>query len=61
MPTISAPSCAPRAFFGVKAIVLPDHPAQALPGEAAWRVAEGGMEICGILPCARRFWSLHRS
>lgn len=33
------------AFFGVKAIVLPDHPAQALPGEAAWRVAEGGMEF----------------
>ena len=32
------------AFFGVKAIILPDHPAQALPGEAAWRVAEGGME-----------------
>lgn len=32
------------AFFGVKAIVLPDHPQQALPGEAAYRVAEGGME-----------------
>lgn len=32
-------------FFGVKAIVVPDHPAQALPGEAAWRVAEGGMEF----------------
>jgi len=33
------------AFFGVKAIVISDHPAQALPGEAAWRVAEGGMEF----------------
>lgn len=33
------------AFFGVKAILVPDHPAQALPGEAAWRVAEGGMEF----------------
>jgi len=33
------------AFFGVKAIIVPDHPAQALPGEAAWRVAEGGMEF----------------
>lgn len=33
------------AFFGVKAIVVPDHPAQALPGDAAWRVAEGGMEF----------------
>ena len=33
------------AFFGVKAVILPDHPAQALPGDAAYRVAEGGMEF----------------
>jgi TrmH RNA methyltransferase len=33
------------AFFGVGAIIVPDHPAQALPGEAAYRVAEGGMEF----------------
>ena len=33
------------AFFGVRAVIVPDHPAQALPGEAAWRVAEGGMEF----------------
>ena len=33
------------AFFGVSAIVVPDHPAQAAPGEAAFRVAEGGMEF----------------
>jgi RNA methyltransferase, TrmH family len=33
------------AFFGVKSIVVPDHPSQALPGDAAWRVAEGGMEF----------------
>jgi TrmH RNA methyltransferase len=33
------------AFFGVPAIIVPDHPGQALPGEAAWRVAEGGMEF----------------
>jgi RNA methyltransferase, TrmH family len=33
------------AFFGVKSIVVPDHPSQAVPGEAAWRVAEGGMEF----------------
>jgi len=32
------------AFFGVRRIVLADDPAQALPGEAAYRVAEGGME-----------------
>lgn len=33
------------AFFGVRAIIVPDHPAQALPGDAAYRVAEGGMEF----------------
>ena len=33
------------AFFGVKALIVPDHLAQARPGEAAWRVAEGGMEF----------------
>ena len=33
------------AFFGVKAVIVPDHPAQAMPGEAAYRVAEGGMEF----------------
>lgn len=33
------------AFFGVKAIIIADHPAQAMPGEAAYRVAEGGMEL----------------
>lgn len=31
-------------FFGVARLVLPDDPAAALPGEAAYRVAEGGME-----------------
>ncbi|HEY4301785.1 MAG TPA: RNA methyltransferase [Candidatus Didemnitutus sp.] len=33
------------AFFGVRDIVVPNHPSQALPGDAAWRVAEGGMEF----------------
>ncbi|MDP2138690.1 MAG: RNA methyltransferase [Candidatus Didemnitutus sp.] len=33
------------AYFGVKAIVIPDAPGQALPSEAAYRVAEGGMEF----------------
>jgi len=33
------------AYFGVRAIVVPDAPGQALPGEAAYRVAEGGMEF----------------
>jgi len=33
------------AFLGVKTIIVSDHPAQALPGEATYRVAEGGMEF----------------
>lgn len=32
------------AFFGVPRIVIPDHPQQARPGEATYRIAEGGME-----------------
>jgi TrmH RNA methyltransferase len=36
------------AFFGVTNIVIPDHPQQALPGEAAHRVAEGGLESVEI-------------
>lgn len=36
------------AFFGVSNIVLPFHPSAALPGEAAHRVAEGGLEYVTI-------------
>lgn len=32
------------AFFGVGHLILPFHPSSALPGEAAHRVAEGGLE-----------------
>jgi RNA methyltransferase, TrmH family len=32
------------AFFGVGRIVVPTDPEQALPGEATYRIAEGGME-----------------
>jgi TrmH RNA methyltransferase len=32
------------AFFGVERIIISDHPGQALPSEAAYRVAEGGFE-----------------
>jgi RNA methyltransferase, TrmH family len=32
------------AFFGVKRVILADHPAQALPSDAAYRVARGGLE-----------------
>jgi RNA methyltransferase, TrmH family len=31
------------AFLGVRHMVIAKHPQQALPGEAAYRVAEGGM------------------
>jgi TrmH RNA methyltransferase len=33
------------AYFGVQSIVIPDAPGQALPTEAAYRLAEGGMEF----------------
>jgi TrmH RNA methyltransferase len=37
------------AFFGVKHIIMPEHVQQALPGEAAHRVAEGGLDQLEIL------------
>ncbi len=53
------------AFFGVKHIVIPDDPEQAKPCEAAYRVAEGGMEhveihavtsLAGFISEARPFF-----
>jgi TrmH RNA methyltransferase len=35
-------------FFGVSTIVLPHEPAAALPSEAAYRVAEGGLEAVEV-------------
>ena len=32
------------AFFGVERMVLSDHPAQASPSDASYRVSEGGLE-----------------
>jgi TrmH RNA methyltransferase len=32
------------AFFGVERMILSDHPAQAGPSDASYRVAEGGLE-----------------
>lgn len=32
------------AFFGIERIVLADRPAQALPSDASYRVAEGGLD-----------------
>ncbi len=37
------------AFFGVPRLVLPDDPAAAVPGEAAFRVAEGGLAHVEVL------------
>src|SRR5580700_5560575 len=36
------------AFFGVRMLVLTEHPSAALPGDAAYRVAEGGLEHLDI-------------
>jgi TrmH RNA methyltransferase len=36
------------AFFGVKRLVIAAHPDAALPGEAAYRVAEGGLEALTV-------------
>lgn len=32
------------AYFGVTKLILPDHPQAAVPTEAAYRVAEGGLD-----------------
>jgi TrmH RNA methyltransferase len=37
------------AYFGVPRIVVPEDPAAAMPGDAAHRVAEGGMAFLEIL------------
>jgi TrmH RNA methyltransferase len=46
------------AFFGLTKILLADRPDQALPSDAAYRVAEGGLEYMAVyrasLPAAVR-------
>ena len=48
------------AFFGVAHMIVSDHPAQAMPSDAAYRVAEGGLDyldlvqVSGIVPALRR-------
>lgn len=37
------------AFFGVPRLILPEDPAAAVPGEAAFRVAEGGLAHVEVL------------
>jgi len=41
------------AFFGLPRIVLSDHPAQALPSDASYRVAEGGLEFVELYRAQR--------
>jgi RNA methyltransferase, TrmH family len=41
------------AFFGLPRIVLSDHPAQAGPSDASYRVAEGGLEYVALFRGAR--------
>jgi RNA methyltransferase, TrmH family len=41
------------AFFGLPRIVLSDHPAQAGPSDASYRVAEGGLEYVELFRSVR--------
>lgn len=41
------------AFFGVERLLLSDHPGQALPSDAAYRIAEGGLEWLQIIKAER--------
>ncbi len=41
------------AFFGVPRMVISDHPAQAGPSDASYRVAEGGLEFLALYRAAR--------
>lgn len=40
-------------FFGISKIIIPMDPAAALPGEAAFRVAEGGLEAVEVMRVPR--------
>lgn len=40
------------AFFGIELVVLSDHPAQAGPSDASYRVAEGGFEFVALYRAA---------
>jgi len=37
------------AFFGLSKLILSDHPEQALPSDAAFRVSEGGLEHVDVM------------
>jgi TrmH RNA methyltransferase len=48
------------AFFGLPRIVLSDHPAQAGPSDASYRVAEGGLEYVELYRAVRFAHTLQR-
>jgi len=48
------------AFFGLPRMVLSDHPAQALPSDASYRVSEGGLEHLELHRAARLAQALKR-
>ncbi|MBM3568177.1 MAG: RNA methyltransferase [Alphaproteobacteria bacterium] len=48
------------AFFGLDRLVLSDHPAQAQPSAAAYRVAEGGLEALALARVKRLPFALKR-
>lgn len=41
------------AFFGLPRLVLSDHKAQALPSDAAYRIAEGGLDFLQLYRATR--------
>ncbi|HEX6979430.1 MAG TPA: RNA methyltransferase [Alphaproteobacteria bacterium] len=48
------------AFFGLDRLVISDHPAQAGPSDAAYRVAEGGLEHVQLYRATRLPAALRR-
>ncbi|MGO8920816.1 MAG: TrmH family RNA methyltransferase [Stellaceae bacterium] len=48
------------AFFGLTRLVLSDHPAQAAPSDASYRVAEGGLEHLTVYRAANVAAALRR-
>jgi TrmH RNA methyltransferase len=54
------------AFFGLERLVISDHPSQAAPSEAAFRVSEGGLEwleiyrTAKLVPALKRLRDSHR-
>ena len=48
------------AFFGLPRLIVSDHPGQALPSDAAYRVSEGGLEWVEVLRASAMDKTLQR-